>query len=105
MFIHSYFNDYHMKHFLAKNVHAAGIMATLIGIVSFLPVLFVVYKTKNTDNFPYQTLILAILSNLLWIIYAINTKPHMDKQIAFMGFLYLCIYLFILYTKTSKKQT
>ena len=33
----------------------AGFLATIIGIISFLPVLYIVYKTKKTINFPYRT--------------------------------------------------
>lgn len=76
-----------------------GLLATIIGIISFLPVVYLVYKTKNTSNFPYKTLILAIMSNVLWIYYALATKTPTDDQVAFMGTLYLFIYLFILYTK------
>lgn len=81
--------------------NVTGLLATIIGIISFLPVVYLVYKTKNTSNFPYKTLILAIISNILWIYYAVATKTPADDQIAFMGTLYLCIYLFILYTKWS----
>ncbi len=77
----------------------AGFLATIIGIISFLPVLYVVYKTKKTINFPYRTLILALLSNLLWIYYSVAKYPKIDFQIAFMGILYFFIYLFILHTK------
>lgn len=84
---------------LTNLIHATGLLATLVGIISFLPVLYFIYQTKNTANFPYQTLFLAILSNLLWIFYAYNKSTHVDIQIAFMGCLYLCIYLYILYTK------
>ena len=31
-----------------------GFLATIIGIISFLPVIYVVYKTKKTLNFPYR---------------------------------------------------
>lgn len=79
--------------------HSTGVLATLTGVISFLPVLYLIYQTKNTANFPYQTLVLAILSNLLWIFYAIYKSHHVDTQIAFMGCLYLCAYLYILYTK------
>ena len=76
-----------------------GFLATIIGIISFLPVIYVVYKTKKTLNFPYRTLILALLSNLLWIYYSVVKYPEIDFQIAFMGTLYFFIYLFILHTK------
>jgi len=77
----------------------AGFLATIIGIISFVPVLYVVYKTKKTVNFPYRTLILALISNLLWIYYSVAKYPKIDFQVAFMGVLYFFIYLFILHTK------
>ena len=77
----------------------AGFLATIIGIISFVPVLYVVYKTKKTVNFPYRTLILALISNLLWIYYSVAKYPKIDFQVAFMGVLYFFIYLFILQTK------
>ena len=77
----------------------AGFLATIIGIISFVPVIYVVYKTKKTVNFPYRTLILALISNLLWIYYSVSKYPKIDFQVAFMGVLYFFIYLFILQTK------
>ena len=77
----------------------AGFLATIIGIISFVPVIYVVYKTKKTVNFPYRTLILALISNLLWIYYSVAKYPKIDFQVAFMGVLYFFIYLFILQTK------
>jgi len=37
---------------LKNYIGAAGFLATIVGIISFLPVLYVVYKTKKTNNFP-----------------------------------------------------
>jgi len=73
-----------------------GILATIIGIISFIPVVYVVYKTKKTNNFPYSTLLLALLSNLLWVIYGIYA-PASANILA--GSLYFIIYTFILYIK------
>ncbi len=80
-------------------IKMTGYLATIIGIISFLPVIYIVFKTKKTINFPFNTLILALISNLLWIIYSISKYPNIDKQIAFMGLLYFSMYFFILYTK------
>jgi len=76
-----------------------GLFATIIGIISFLPVIYIVYKTKNTKNFPYKTLILALISNLLWIYYALVKDKQIDKQLLLMGILYFLIYIFIFVTK------
>lgn len=86
---------------LKNYIGAAGFLATIVGIISFLPVLYVVYRTKKTNNFPYKALILALVSNSLWIFYAFKKGPKVDVQVAFMGILYFLIYSFILYIKMS----
>lgn len=86
-------------------VSVAGIIATIIGILSFLPVIYVVYKSKNTSNFPYNSLVLAITSNLLWIYYAISNKPQIDYPLAIKGTVYLLIYTYILFTKSFVTPT
>lgn len=90
-----------LDNILKNYIGAAGFLATIVGIISFLPVLYVVYKTKKTNNFPYKALILALVSNFLWIFYAFNKGPVLDTQVAFMGILYFLIYSFILYIKIS----
>jgi len=85
--------------FEKEHIGLVGLLATMIGIISFLPVLYVVYKTKRTINFPYKTLILALISNILWIYYATAKSAEVDTQIAIMGSLYFFIYAFILFTK------
>lgn len=81
------------------NIKIAGFLATIIGIISFFPVLYVVFKTKKTVNFPYYTLILALISNSLWIYYSLAEYPNIRAETAFMGILYFLIYTFILYIK------
>lgn len=73
-----------------------GYLATAIGIISFLPILFKIYKSKNTDNFTYANLALALVSNLLWIVYGkyINAYATLAS-----GVLYMIVYGFILYYK------
>jgi uncharacterized protein with PQ loop repeat len=74
----------------------AGILATFIGIMSFLPILYRITQTKDTSNFTYTNLGLALISNLLWIIFGIN-KDVMTSLIS--GILYMFIYGFILVYK------
>ena len=73
-----------------------GILATIIGVISFIPILHNVIITKKTNNFTYANLSLAIISNLLWIIFALNKNIFTTL---FMGSIYLIIYLFILFFK------
>jgi uncharacterized protein with PQ loop repeat len=76
-----------------------GYLATIIGVFSFLPVIINVYNTKKTNNFPYKTLILALISNLLFMISGIFKK---DFILIFMGIVYLIIYSFITFIKIFK---
>lgn len=70
----------------------SGLLATIIGIFSFLPILYRIMMTGDTDNFTYTNLSLALVSNLLWIVFGIN-KNVMTSTIS--GILYLLIYGFI----------
>jgi len=97
MFIHNRIFD--LENIWDDPIKISGLVATIIGIISFIPVLYIVYKTKITKNFPYKTLILALISNILWILYAASKDKIIDKQLMFMGVLYFLIYSFILYTK------
>lgn len=94
-------NQNSFENLLKNYIGAAGFLATIVGIISFLPVLYVVYRTKKTNNFPYKALILALVSNSLWIFYAFKKGPKVDPQVAFMGILYFLIYSFILYIKMT----
>jgi len=86
---------------LKNYIGAAGFLATIVGIISFLLVFYVVYRKKKTKNFSYKELILALVSNSLWIFYAFKKGPKVDNQVAFMGILYFLIYSFILYIKMT----
>ena len=84
-----------------KSKHFAGLLATIIGVISFIPILFTVHNTKKTSNFPYRALILALISNTLWFYYALTKDSTIDIQLASMGVLYFLIYSFILYIKIN----
>jgi len=73
-----------------------GILATIIGIISYLPVLWVVHKTNKTNNFPFKTLFLALISNILWVMYGMY-EPAPASILS--GALYFLIYVYILYVK------
>lgn len=73
-----------------------GYFAIIFGIFSFLPVIINIYKTKQTNNFPYKTIILALISNFLFLISGILKK---DFVLIFMGIIFLSVYSFIFFTK------
>jgi len=99
-----FINDEALKieHELLNFKHYAGLLATIIGVISFVPVLFTVYESKKASNFPYRALILALTSNILWLYYALAKNPKIDLQLAGMAILYFFIYSFILYTKVFR---
>tara|TARA_B100000035_G_C21030904_1_gene568398 strand:+ start:372 stop:629 length:258 start_codon:yes stop_codon:yes gene_type:complete len=78
-----------------------GYFATIFGIFSFLPVIINIYKTKQTNNFPYKTLILALISNFLFLISGILKK---DFVLIFMGIIFLSVYSFIFFTKFNNTK-
>lgn len=71
----------------------AGILATIIGIISFLPIIYRIMITHDTSNFTYTNLGLALISNVLWIVFGINKKVMTS---ILSGVLYLFIYGIIL---------
>jgi len=82
--------------FTTKHITKVGILATMVGIISFLPVIMIVHYTKKTHNFPYNTLYLALVSNILWVVYGIFKDA---TATILMGLLYFTIYAYIFYTK------
>lgn len=82
---------------MSYSTELVGLIASLIGIISFLPLLYTIYRTKNTKNFPYITLTLSIISNLLWVIYGYLEKALSTTVI---GLFYLITYTFIFIVKT-----
>ena len=88
---------FHGKSALEKRIlKGAGIIATLVGIISIIPIALKVWKTKKTDAFPVFALTLAIISNTLWVAFGLYTGV---KASLLSGALYLSFYLFILAIK------
>ena len=79
-------------------IEIIGEIAMFSGIISFLPVLYTIYKTKKTNNFPYKSLILLLFSNILWIVYGSFVSANATIV---SGTFFTIIYLFILYIKLT----
>tara|TARA_Y100000389_G_scaffold201314_1_gene243726 strand:+ start:749 stop:1012 length:264 start_codon:yes stop_codon:yes gene_type:complete len=77
-----------------------GYTGTILSVLSFLPLLINIYKTKKTNNFPYSTLILAILGNFLILLNGYFSKNNI---VIFMGSIFVIIYLFIIFIKLMFK--
>lgn len=77
-------------------IESVGDLAVILGVVSFMPVVYTVYKTKKTNNFPYKSLFFLVISQMLWVFYGYLVSA---KATFVGGTLFSLIYLFILYTK------
>lgn len=84
----------YIKHHIST--HGLGYAATFLGIISFIPILYTILITKNTSNFTYKNLALALLSNILWFYYGYNTSAYAPL---ISGVLFFFVYSFILYYK------
>lgn len=73
-----------------------GYIATIISLISFFPIILNIAKTKKTNNFPYKTIILSLIANLLFLYNGFLTNNYV---IIFMGGVFTLIYLFIFYIK------
>ena len=84
-----------------KNYNWLGYSASIIGLFSFIPLLWVVYSTGITKNFPYSALILTVIGWSLMALYGYlsKTTPSM-----LLGLVYLCIFSYILYVKIISPQ-
>jgi uncharacterized protein with PQ loop repeat len=85
-----------MYQIIKNNIDNIGILASIIGLLRFIPLVIEIYKTKKTNNFPYLMLSLAITSTILWLIYG-----FINYSIALLisAGIALTVYLFILFMK------
>ena len=84
---------FHGKSDLEKKLlKGTGIIATLVGIISVIPIAIKAWKTKKATSFTTTALVLAIISNTLWIIFGLSAGV---KSSLLSGSLYLAFYIFI----------
>ena len=85
-----------MSNIIVNNIDSIGLLASIIGLLRFIPIVIEIYKTKKTNNFPYLMLFFAITSTILWLIYA-----FINNSIALIisAGLALTVYLYIMFMK------
>ena len=83
------------KHFLIESI---GVLASIIGLLSFRAMLYKIYTTKNTIDFPYESLILTLIGWILMFIYGLIKK---SIGVIVLGFVYFNIFLFIFIIKVT----
>jgi uncharacterized protein with PQ loop repeat len=73
-----------------------GKIAIFTGIISFFPIMYKMWITKNHSNFTWGNLLLALISNLAWIYYGFvaNTSANL-----WSGILFFSIYTYIMMFK------
>lgn len=81
---------------ISLDKHLIGKIAIFTGIVSFIPIMYEMWKTKNTANFTWVNLFLALFSNLMWLHYGLIADTPANL---WSGVLYFGIYLYILIFK------
>ena len=85
-----------MLEILYKYKRVIGLSASIVGLISFRSMLYKIYKTKNTFDFPYEALILTLIGWCLTFIYGVLSKA---LSVIVLGLVYFCIFLFILIIK------
>lgn len=88
-----------VKNFLIKNKEYVGYLSTIVGFLSFRSVLETIYKTRKTNNFPYEALILTIFGWLLMSFYGF-LKGSIPSIL--LGLVYTSIFGYILYVKITE---
>jgi uncharacterized protein with PQ loop repeat len=96
------YNIFNFNHqFLNDNIiTVTGLLASLIGLCRFIPLIYEIHKTKKTNNFTYITLILALISSALWLIFGIYETAI---PIILSSIISLSIYIYIIFIKNNYK--
>lgn len=76
--------------------HIIGKLAILTGIISFFPIMYKMWITKNHSNFTWGNLCLALFSNAMWFYYGNLTSSSANL---WSGTLFFIIYSYILVFK------
>jgi len=84
--------------------HIVAVLAPLINCVQQMPQLYKAYETKSVDDLSLGTLLLILLTNLLWLTHGYFI---MDYSLLISGVVSLCINsallaLYLIYRKNVK---
>lgn len=89
--------DYIKNNNIIKNL---GLLASFLGLLRFIPMVYQIYKTKRTNNFTPTMLLLALTSTIFWLVFGFyeNTLPIIISSV-----IALFVYIYIVYMKLSYK--
>lgn len=78
------------------NYNLFGTFAILTGIISFFPIIIRIWNTQNTFNFTWSNIFLALLSNIMWILYGVSSNSATNIA---SGSIFFLFYSYITYVK------
>ena len=89
--------DYIKNNNIIKNL---GLLASFLGLLRFIPMVYQIYKTKRTNNFTPTMLLLALTSTIFWLVFGFyeDTLPLIISSV-----IALFVYTYIVYMKLSYK--
>ena len=73
-----------------------GMAATIAGMLRFIPIVIEINRSKKTNNFTVWTLILAITSSIMWMLYSFFQE---SVSLAISASIALTVYMYIVYMK------
>ena len=82
----------------AQTVVLLGIAATITGMLRFIPIVIEINRSKKTNNFTVWTLVLAITSAIMWILYSFFQE---STALAISASIALSVYMYIVYMKVK----
>ena len=82
------------------NIEILGIIAGCLSCLTFIPQVYQTWKTKATKDISLPTFVIAALSCVLWLIYAINVNLF---SVIFTNTIVLVLTLLMIYFKLRYK--
>ena len=97
------FENFYKKYDYIKNnniIKNLGLLASFLGLLRFIPMVYQIYKTKRTNNFTPTMLLLALTSTIFWLVFGFyeDTLPVIISSV-----IALFVYLYIVFMKLSYK--
>ena len=82
-----------MNYYYNNVIKNLVLLASILGLMRFIPIVYEIYKTKKTNNFTPTMLSLALTSTIFWLIFGIykNTIPIiLSSMFALFVYTYIC---------------
>ena len=83
------------------NIEIIGFIAAILTISAYVPQVYKIWKTKNSESVSLSMYLVMFLGISLWLVYGINVK---SASIIVANTITLVIILMILYFKITSKN-